>query len=475
MPIFHGFAVQRIQRSLIAGAAVLLLGAGIARAQDRQWTWIKGSGAINQPGVYGDFRTPDAANTPGSREESSVWTDYSGGLWLFGGIALDSGGDQYANDLWRFDIGTQTWTWMKGSNIGGQPAVFGTKGIPDPANTPGARWGAISWTDSSGNLWLFGGVLKVGSSYENYNDLWSYNPASGNWTWVSGTKSGSIGFYGSQGVPDPSNAPGSRRNSIGWADRAGGLWLFGGYGSGETSSGPLNDLWRYDIASGIWTWMKGSKGPNQAGVYGVQGTPDAANSPGARIRMTGWTDTSGNFWMFGGATPTDRFNDLWRYSPATGDWTWMKGPSSVNQTGNYGVQGVSAASNLPSSRSACPVMGGVARPPASDVFWLLGGQRASAFYNDLWRYDVATNNWTWVKGRSSSGAFGNFGVFGTQGEPAAANTPSVRANGVAWLDQSNAYWIFGGGNNTIEGVDLNDLWRFDPAWFNAAADWEKFR
>ena len=61
------------------------------------------------------------------------------------------------NDLWRYDPATNMWTWMSGSNTVNQAGVYGTKGVPDAANVPGARESSISWTDGSGNLWLFGG------------------------------------------------------------------------------------------------------------------------------------------------------------------------------------------------------------------------------------------------------------------------------------------------------------------------------
>ena len=46
---------------------------------------------------------------------------------------------------------------MSGSERGGQSGTYGTKGVAAPGNVPGAREGAVSWTDASGNLWLFGG------------------------------------------------------------------------------------------------------------------------------------------------------------------------------------------------------------------------------------------------------------------------------------------------------------------------------
>jgi hypothetical protein len=59
------------------------------------------------------------------------------------------------NDLWKYSAGE--WTWMGGANVGNQPGTYGTKGTPAPDNVPGARTAAVTWTDATGNLWLFGG------------------------------------------------------------------------------------------------------------------------------------------------------------------------------------------------------------------------------------------------------------------------------------------------------------------------------
>ena len=56
---------------------------------------------------------------------------------------------------------------MSGANTTGQVGVYGTKGVPDAANVPGAREESISWTDSHGNLWLFGGMATAALSRGN--------------------------------------------------------------------------------------------------------------------------------------------------------------------------------------------------------------------------------------------------------------------------------------------------------------------
>ena len=90
-----------------------------------------------------------------------------------------------------------------------------------------------------------------------------------------------------------------------------------------------------------WTWMSGSNTVNQLGVYGTKGMPAAGNVPGARNGAVSWTDSSGNFWFFGGQDQfTHPLNDLWNYTPSTGEWTWMNGSNTANQLGVYGTPSV---------------------------------------------------------------------------------------------------------------------------------------
>ena len=69
---------------------------------------------------------------------------------------------------------TNEWTWVGGSSSvgsnGGQPGVYGTLGAPASGNVPGGRFGPVSWTDGSGNLWLFGGQgYDADGNYGNLN------------------------------------------------------------------------------------------------------------------------------------------------------------------------------------------------------------------------------------------------------------------------------------------------------------------
>jgi N-acetylneuraminic acid mutarotase len=120
------------------------------------------------------------------------------------------------------------WVWMGGSNTIAATGVYGSKGIPDSANTPGAREEAATWTDASGNLWLFGGGY-LDTDWHQFNDLWEFTPSTKRWAWMSGSNTTNAGgIYGSKGTANPANIPGARDGAAAWADASGNLWLFGG-------------------------------------------------------------------------------------------------------------------------------------------------------------------------------------------------------------------------------------------------------
>jgi hypothetical protein len=288
---------------------------------------MSGHNEIDESGDYGTKGVPADSNRPGARERSISWIDASGDLWLFGGHGFDSNEVGYLNDLWRYEMpdggDNGTWTWMSGHNEISEYGRYGTKGVPADSNRPGARDRSISWIDDSGAFWLFGGEGYDADNNTGYlNDLWRYEPDigdNGTWTWMSGhNEVDKSGDYGTKGVPADSNRPGARRTSISWIDESGALWLFGGNGfDSNNDRGYLNDLWRYEPDSGMWTWMSGHNEISEGGLFGTKGVPADNNRPGARSRSISWIDESGDLWLFSGdglgRTTWGYLNDLWRY------------------------------------------------------------------------------------------------------------------------------------------------------------------
>jgi N-acetylneuraminic acid mutarotase len=360
----------------------------------------------------------------------------------------------------KVDCGHNEWSWLTGTQAVNQIGTYGTLGVPAASNTPGGRQFPATWTDASGNLWLFGGYgYDSNGSLLPFNDLWKFS--GGQWTWMGGTSlAGQNGNYGNRGVAAASNIPGARTEASSWTDTSGNFWLFGGIGfDSEGNESPMNDLWKY--SDGQWTWMGGSSVGRQHGTYGTIGVADASNAPGGRNSAVLWVDKSRSIWVFGGigydeSDPVNgELNDLWKYSD--GEWTWMGGPKMKQQPGVYGTQGMAAAGNIPGAR-----LGAFGWADASGNFWLFGGfgydtNGTLSILNDQWKY--SDGEWTWVAG---SNVVNQPAVYGTQGVAAASNVPSARQYGVTWTDSSGNGWIFGGNGmyTPVVAGQLNDLWKF---------------
>jgi N-acetylneuraminic acid mutarotase len=425
--------------------------------------WMNGATTINQNGKYGTKGVPSESNVPGARYGSSGWSDQSGDLLLFGGqLKSPTGVLGRINDLWKYNKQNGTWVWLSGANVINQQGVYGTQGVAAPDNVPGARSNAVSWTDPSGNFWLFSGVgLDSLNRTGNLNDLWKYDPQTNMWTWVSGTNIiNQPGSYGTRGVADANNVPGARDFAASTVDSLGNLWLFGGFGTDSAgNNGPLNDLWKYDTQTGNWTWVAGSNLRSQSGVYGDQGVADPSDVPGARYYSTMWVDAANNIWLFGGFGGSSLllFNDVWKYDTQTNMWMWASGANTVNQSGNYGTKGVADIGNVPGSRYAA-----VSWLDSVGRVLIFGGQGFAAnnqrgMLNDVWRYDPTDNTWVWLAGTN---LLNQQGRYGTKKVASENNIPGGRFMPVLWVDELGMPWLFGGNGLDVVKASgqLNDLW-----------------
>jgi N-acetylneuraminic acid mutarotase len=240
-----------------------------------------------------------------------------------------------------------------------------------------------------------------------------------------------------------------------------------GGGSGATLTGDVGAVTVACSNYGQWTWEGGLNTVNASGVYGTQDTAAASNAPGARYSASSWIDSSGNLWLFGGAGydstgAAGNLNDLWRYSPSTGQWTWISGGSGDNAAGVYGTLATASASNMPGARQAASSW-----IDSSGNLWLFGGYGDDSTgtqgkLNDLWRYSPSTNEWTWISGGSADNAIG---VYGTLGTASASNVPGARYSASSWIDSSGNLFIFGGYGDDSTGSEgkLNDLWQYSPS------------
>src|SRR6185436_1277640 len=170
-------------------------------------TCMSGDTISNQPAVYGTQVVPSILNHPPTVYEGCEWTDSNGNFWFYGGIHSDNTGIYTYGDLWKFDPLTLEWTWVFGPGIPDQLPVYGTLRVPAATNYPGAKcFGPISTTDHNGIFWMYGGYEHSNSKF--YSDLWSYDPSTNIWTWMSGqTANLYTGMFGVKGIPSPLNSP----------------------------------------------------------------------------------------------------------------------------------------------------------------------------------------------------------------------------------------------------------------------------
>ncbi|HWG76947.1 MAG TPA: kelch repeat-containing protein [Steroidobacteraceae bacterium] len=285
---------------------------------DGEWVWVAGESSAYALGAM------DPSGGPGPRSGAVGWCDAQGHFWLFGGSGTAASGALGAtNDLWEYTSGAWTSMPVSGSQTPAANGVYGTKGTADSSNVPGSRTQASAFVDSAGNLWLFGGQ-GYGAVGGNglLNDLWSFSPASLQWTWQGGWNTvNGAGDYGTKSTTSGSLLPGARYAASVSVDAGGDLWLFGGTGyDGNGKQGALGDLWEYDIAAAKWIWMGGSQTNANVGTYGSQGMGALGNAPGARAAAVAWMDASGNVWLFGGqglasTQSAGTLNDLWQFAP----------------------------------------------------------------------------------------------------------------------------------------------------------------
>lgn len=356
------------------------------------------------------------------------------------------------------------WTWMKGSSTSGSTGNYGTKGVAAATNEPPARYQAAYWTDQSGNFWLFGGVVNG----DEYNDFWKYDVSANQWTWMGGAQAttNQVGVYGVQGVPSVNNYPSARGYGANcWTDNNNNLWLFAGFGYDPVSNlGALEDLWKYNITTNEWTWVKGTNTVNQSPVYGTQGISGPNNSPGGRAECkSSWVDGQNFAWIFGGQDlASGVFNDLWKYDVNINEWTCMKGDMITNGLGNYGTKGVEAPANLPPARLSYTKWKG----KDGNFYIFAGGTFNNDNFNDVWRYNPMTNNWTWISGSNISN---DPGLYNQMCDPNLVDYPHYRIENqtVSTLGCAEVFWSFGGFEGLSATNVYNDLWLYnisDNTW-----------
>ena len=435
--------------NLYTTTLIFMLSFGLCRSQPGTWTWVKGSNTINNPGNYGTMGVPSATNEPPAKYSPAFWTDTAGNFWIYGGMS-DYGGFIFMTDLWMFNPSTQMWTWVNGSQTTGiTSTIVGAQGVFNAGNQPlSLGWGVFTWTTPDNHLWLYGGSGGGATSGE----FWQYDPAINQWAWM-GTFAAPN--YGIMGVQSPINSPGPRYEcNASWQDSLGNLWLFGGY---DLNYNVANDLWRYNISVGQWTWMSGTiAGNDSVGVYGTMGVSSTNNYPPSRQNNFFWTDDAGNFWMTGGEYHPvgEGLQDVWKFDPQNAAWTWVAGPAHRDDNTPTGFSCDTNATNREGkryeNRAVWKICDNLVLNFGGYVYSQSGYQQT---LNQLWALTPSSGEWILLNESTLGGSYG------TQGISSFTNYPPQRCGTASFKDKNNNIWVFGG--NVPSNLSYyNDLWEY---------------
>lgn len=351
-----------------------------------EWTWVKGPQLFSNPaGIFGTMGVPGPLNNPPiTGFGANCWTDESGDLWLYSGSFLILPSVSVPNDvLWRYHIATNEWTWMKGDYAMTRLPSYGPKGIAGSSYTPGARRYCQSGWVLDRKLWLFGGATVGGDNGFSYkNDLWSFDIASNSWAWESGTnRDNDPGNFGTMGIPSGTNVPPARASYTKWKDASGNFYLFGG----NVTDTSYNDVWQYNIHTGLWTWISGTSAINDPGSSVSFCSPSATAVPSSRSWHSSAQSASQcnqAFWHFGGSSKEHTFNDLWLFNTITLEWTKVKEGSGSPASSSYGTKGIPDISNQIPGRS-----GSCLWTDHTGSLYVFGGNSFNYIpNNDLWKF-----------------------------------------------------------------------------------------
>ncbi len=152
------------------------------------------------------------------------------------------------------------------------------------------------WDANNDLFYVFGGVDGAGNLL---NDLWSYNPVTGQWTLVSSANA-------TNGTCDNGTWPAPRMNAaMVWDSAHRQILLYGGIGANNRF---LGDLWSYAPSASASNW-----------------TPIACsgNGPGERAANAVWNGSQ--MLLVGGMDKYGPLADVWSYTPNSGSaGSWQR-------------------------------------------------------------------------------------------------------------------------------------------------------
>lgn len=168
--------------------------------------------------------------------------------------------------------------------------------------------------------------------------MWQYNFTLVQWAFLKGSTPSSYATLGSSigiGKESSSNLPAGRfTHTMNVMPSFKSMLIFAGYTAYSTSSGYLNDLWRYNITSSNWCLLSGSIiTVNPPAVYVTAGVASQSNVPaGVNGHAADNLFGSNQTYFFGGSTINGVINELWTFDHMSNLWSYL---SVASSSGNY--------------------------------------------------------------------------------------------------------------------------------------------
>lgn len=259
---------------------------GGSNFQDETWVFHDRCGTWEQLDVPG----------PPPRSRHMMAYDAAGDrVLMFGGRFRQATNGNYTtyNDLWQFDLATDTWSELITNNA---PIARVNGGfVVNPAGT---------------KAYLFGGNISLsGQAYNAQNDIYELDLSTYEWTQLNPDGQGPSGRLFVSAVYDPA------RDYVAFTG-----------GADETAFDLdalyYREMWAYDVNNNAWVLL-------HAG--------DDANVPAGRFwgRMVYDTEND-RYLMFGGHDDTNlgNANDMWAFDPDNDEWTVLQLGDVYNRPAN---------------------------------------------------------------------------------------------------------------------------------------------
>lgn len=225
---------------------------------DLKWRQEKLSSELHREGII----RPSVVY-PAGRSGAASWVGHNQQLYMFSGNVknknkIDSHHNAgFSTDLWNFDCKKNTWTVVMGNPNKCIEGYYGKKGYANEKNIPGCRRGTVSWTDSEGHLWMFGGegassdprTISKEMPDVILNDLWYFDLDYKMWSWMGGSnKASDPGSYGTADNEfERGRYPSCRTDAMSfnmWNE----LYVVGGIGHDSSKAfSLLDDVWGIDV------------------------------------------------------------------------------------------------------------------------------------------------------------------------------------------------------------------------------------